>query len=199
MALVTVADLASWTDQEIASARQAEASRCCAAAQAWLAGVTGRPIEVGAAQVHYFDGRNAGGRYRDELWLPSELRPVIHTGGDLVTVTEDGAAVTVAIGYSTSAGAILKHANLDRRACLVRRDQSWASGIQNIAVTCKAGWSTATLPSHVFELILELALLFFREPQWLGSSSKAKAGSAVTIMRALSPGALGAFESLKVR
>lgn len=199
MALITVADLTPWTDQEISTARQDEANRCCVAAQSWVEGRTGRTLEVGAAVTRYFDGSDAGGRYGDELWLPAEDRPVIHSGGDLLTVTEDGAAVTVAVGYSTSAGAILKGANADRRGCLVRRDQAWASGVQNIAVVYKLGWSTTTLPARVKELLLELALLFFREPQWIGKASVSKAGGAVTIMRELSPGAQGVLESLRVR
>jgi len=188
MGLSTVDRVLAWIrDDEFPPERQEELLRCINAATDSLAEVTGRTIER-ATKTVYLDGCDAGGPCGELLHLPRGDRPVIHGGSDLVTVSENGTAVTVATGYSTTAGVVLKNANLDRPCILVRNYTAWQDGYQNIAVTYKCGWTidvpgdTAPAPNKVVQLVNAMAWKIFTEPAWIGKINVAQAGSSVTFI-----------------
>jgi hypothetical protein len=133
--------------------------------------------------------------------VPPRYRPAHYAPGtDEITVTEDGTALVVAVGYSTTADVILRNANDPRqRLALVRRGTSpqnlladspatpgWAGGVQNIAVTLKAGPATGTAPADLVQAAYELAYLFYDDPTRVGKSSSSRAGASITVERDLS-------------
>lgn len=190
MALAVVGDVAAWIGRDIDSTRQGELTACIAAAQAWVATQAGlRSLEKEASAVTtYLDASSACG---EELWLPNDVRPLWHSGSDLLTVTEGGVSVTVSVAYSSTAGAIIRNANTFKRACLVRVG-GWArSGANDVAVTCKVGWHLDTgvliVPQDVRRLVIECSWLIFNSASWSGIQSISKAGASVTMANDLSP------------
>jgi len=105
----------------------------------------------------------------------------------------NGVALTIAAGYSTTAGVVLRGVNMDSRCELVRNYSPWSSGIQNILVGYKCGWSLDVpsdpqpVPARVIQLANCLSWMIFQEPQWLGKLSVAAQGSAVTLSKDLPP------------
>jgi len=190
MALAVVGDVAAWVGRDIDSTRQGELTACIAAAQAWVATQAGlRSLEKEASAVTtYLDASSA---YGEELWLPNDIRPLWHSGSDLLTVTEGGVSVTVSVAYSSTAGAIIRNANTFKRVCLVRAG-GWAqSGANDVAVTCKVGWHLDTgvliVPQDVRRLVIEAAWLLFNSANWVGRQNVSKAGAAISIENDLSP------------
>ena len=109
-----------------------------------------------------------------------------------MTVTEDGASITVALGYSTSAGAVIIGANELRRVTLYRQG-GWSTSLpQNIAVTCKVGFvadvtaAVNPLPLDVKRLLCESAWLMFNAASRVGVGSVAKLGSSADVTNDLS-------------
>src|SRR5262245_32288712 len=99
MALTTLAKVRSWVGKDTAdTAQDAEITRCIGAVEALLPRITNR-IYAQTPYTRYFDGS----RNNRSVFLPVNHRPVIHTGGTLVAVTESGATLAVAEGFSLTA------------------------------------------------------------------------------------------------
>lgn len=187
MSLVTIGDVKAWGEPGLDSLNDTALTRCIDAAEDWLERVTGRVVTQ-TEFTRYFSGRDAVGACRDTIYLNAGHRPVIHSGSDLVVVTEDGVAVTVAIGYSATADAILVGVNEDRQ-CAIRRNYAPWSGTtyDNVKVVYKAGWTTSTLPDDVEQLLIEVAWLMFRSPKWVGQASISRAGGSASFEKELTP------------
>ena len=70
------------------------------------------------------------------------------------TVTEDGAALVVAVGYSTSADVVCDPVNglmhrLPTGSRATAQTNAWSPGVQNITVTYTGGYTTATTPGDL--------------------------------------------------
>lgn len=196
--LISPAALKSWAAPNMDGQRDEELARICQAAQSWLESRTRRVFEQ-TAFTRYFDGKDGSGFARRDIFLDPGHRPVVHSGATLVTVTEDGTALTVATGYSTSAGVILVNANVDAPCILRRNDCDWSGGIQNIAVTYTAGpASTGEAAIVGTQLMLEIAWLMFSSALWVGKTSVSKAGESVSWEKQLSPLSLEMIRSLTV-
>jgi hypothetical protein len=187
MPLTTVDRVSSWAKKDVDASRQDELARCIAAASDVLAGITGRSIERVTRSI-FLDGCEATGKASEILYLPMGDRPVIHSGTDLVTVSENGISLAVVTGYTTSDAVIVRNANVDRRCELVRRSGwYWDDGLQNVAVTYKCGWvidsplDPAQAPAKVIQLVNCLSWMIFQEPSWLGKLNVSQQGSAVTL------------------
>lgn len=197
MALTTVATVKAWGEPTLDSRNDDVLSDCIDAAEALIERVTGRVLNQ-ASFTRYFSGGEAVGRGRDTIYLQQGHRPVIHSGGDLVTVTEDGSALTVAVGYSATANVILSGVNEDKQCALRRNYSVWSNAAyDNITVTYKAGWTTSTVPNDVKQLIAEVAWLIFRSPGWLGKASTSKAGTAVSFEKDLTPQSAAVISQLR--
>lgn len=188
MPLTTVDRVLSWVkkDNTFDPSRQSELERCIASASRVLARITGRQLER-VTRSFSLDGNDMSG-CGDVLRLPRGDRPVIHTTTpNLVTVTEDGVALTVATGYSVSAGVILRGANADSPCELIRNGCAWSPGFQNILVGYKCGWALDVtddpqpVPEDVIQLANCMAWMMLVEPSWIGKQNVSAAGAAVSI------------------
>ncbi len=192
MPLTSIDRVSSWAKKDIDAARQAEVTRCIVAASSIIAKISGRQLERVTRSIS-LDGCDATGRDGMILRLPPGDRPVLHTGSDLVTVSESGRSLTVATGYSTSAGVIVKGANRDERCSLIRNGAGWYwdSGYQDILVGYKCGWTldvandTQPVPDHVIQLANALAWMIYLEPAWIGKLNESAQGAAVTLSNEL--------------
>lgn len=202
MALVDPGDIDDWIGRAISANRQDEVTSTIAYAQSWVAQSAGlRSLEKEAASVTtYFDGADVCGEF---LWLPMDMRPVWHSGSDLVSIVEDAISLNVSSIASTTIPVILTNANTYKRARLYKAG-GWSKATpQNIAVTCKVGFdsdpsaSVLPVPQYVRRLVMEVAWLMFNSPQWIGHSSTSKAGSAATVENALSLTAREGLERLR--
>lgn len=128
-----------------------------------------------------FDGDRAAGESGEVLML--RRFPVTYPT-DTLTVTENGVSLTVAAGYTTSAGVIVKGAQLEDRCRLVRRGQSWAAGVQNITVGYKAGFTA--VPSRINYVARELAWLCYQQGRKIGIDQVSQAGSSRHLITQLS-------------
>lgn len=190
--LTTLAILKSWADPNIDSARDDELNECIDRASAWIQQQACWDIGLTAARTLYFDGDEIRGPI---LFLPSRYRYVLSS--TMPTVTEDGSALTVAQGYSTTADVIA--IGLDERHAQVRfkRYGSWSSGIQNIVVTFLSGYAAGSAPDDIIALANEVAWLYFKAPQWIGRSTMTKAGHNVTFEKQLTPMAQATLAQLR--
>lgn len=182
----------------LAPERVPELERCCRAASKWIEAAVGFEIEKVTGRVLYLDGERASGRYGDTLELPHGHRMVT-----VSAITEDGAALTLATGYSTSANVIVA-GNASERTWvrLRRRDQSWSQGVQNVSVTYTFGFDgadsgTPTVPAWIQQLANEVALLMFLSPNWIGKASMAADGVSMTWEKNLTPAGRGALDVLR--
>jgi len=182
MPLTTAAKVKAWADPDLAAAFDAELALAVGRADKWIPSILRRNIED-EEFTRYFDGSDAAAN-RTVIHLNPNHRPVIHTGGTLVVVTEDGVALTAAVGYSTTADFYVVNANEPRR-CELRREGVWSAGTQNIKVVYTAGYTT--VPADIEQLANEVAWLFFKTPKWLGKSARAKAGESVSWKDELTP------------
>jgi hypothetical protein len=188
MPLTSVDRVLAWTkkDTTFDPSRQDELIRCIAAASDLLAGIVPRQLERVTRSIS-LDGCDATGRGNTILRLPRGDRPVLHTGSDLITVAEDGVSLALALGHSTSAGAIIRGANKDAQCDLVRNGSGWAEGVQNILVGYKCGWTLDApndpqpVPARVIQLANTVTWMIFQEAAWLGKLNIAAQGAAVTL------------------
>ena len=199
MALVTAPELrARFAPSMTSTDRDAELVLCIAAAQAWItAQPGGKTIEEPAtAFVDYLDGNEAGGHSNHLLSFPLGRHALVkHVApSDLVVVEENGVALVVADGYSTTADVLLTGANdldIDRRPTLIRGNcagqRAWATGVRNVKLTWKCGWTSGNVPAHVKQLIMEIAKQFATVGGVLGISSISKAEETVAIDKFLTP------------
>lgn len=194
MALAAYTDIEAWIGKTFDSSRQAEVTNCIAFAQSWIANNAGlRSLEKESAVVtEYIDGDKLTDS--DAVWLPMSCRPAWHTGSDLVTVVENGTSLTVAIGYTTTAGVSLSGVNTFDRVRLARiGGWSWSTGVpNNIAVAMKCGFDTTTTastnpcPVAVKRLVMDVAWNMLNSTQRTAKASQSKAGSSVSFKDDLS-------------
>jgi hypothetical protein len=202
MALAGPSDIGSWIGKDIDPSKQAELTATIAFAQAWIAQDAGlRSLEKESSAVTtYLDGSDAGGG-STALWLPADLRPVWHSGSDLMVVAAEGTTLTLSVGYSITADVVLSNVNTSRRVCLHKRGGWLTSGPQNVAVTCKVGWHLDTgvlvATPEIRRLIMEVAWLMFNSHAWVGKQSISKGGSSISIENDLSPGSRSTLDSLR--
>lgn len=205
--------LRSWGRSGLDTVEDAALQLCLDAALQDVERQTGRGVALTQRTV-YLNGDDADGRTGEILRLPGGYRPLRYDGATYtVTVVENGTALTVARGWDTTAQVILVGVDEDVVPKLLRNPQQgpvlvgdsyesgwrrWASGVQNIAVTYKAGWDTAAVPDQIGELVFELALLNWRSASHTGASAKSKGGNAVSLTGDLSAKALRTLASLKV-
>jgi hypothetical protein len=206
MALAAYTDIESWIGRTLDSGRQAEATSCIGFAQSWIANQAGlRSLEKESAAVTlYEDGEKLTSA--SEFWLSAACRPAWHVGtSDIFTVSENGAALTVAVGYSSTASVILSGVNSMDRVRLYRAGGwSWSRGLPgNISVACKCGFDTSStastnpLPLDVKRLVVEVAWLMLNGSQRTGKTSVSKAGTSVSISEDLSSAATGTLDWLR--
>jgi len=199
MALITQADLENWTGSSIDASRVASVTQVILAAQSWIArqaGIRSLEKEANAVTV-YLDSDNADNG--TDLWLPPEVRPFWSGAGqDLMTVSADGQALTIASGYSATADVLIRGAHGLGLGMLYR--SAWGPGRSNVAVGCKVGFATSgavLLPDDVKILVMEVAWLFFTIPNMMGRTSVSKPGTSQSVDRQLSPQALATIQVLK--
>ena len=183
--------------------RDALLAQFVTAAGDWIAQTGGVALDR-ATYTRVFDGCRALGPKRDYFDLDSRHRPVIHAGGDLVAVTEDGVSLTVATGYSVTAAVVLIGANdFNAPARLYRRNQAWSDAEpQNVTVTYKAGYDgsdLANIPGRIQALAEEVAWLLFQSQSWVGKGTEAAAGRSVSWEKQLSPLSLQILAELRRR
>jgi len=151
-------------------------------------------------EIHDGDGRRVRGKWREVLVL--NWHPILDPGA--LTVTENGVALAVASGYSTTADVIV----IPDKGRLIRRptfqtsgpvptrtlDLGWAPGIQNISVACRGGYdataapsSANAIPSDLIQVARELVHTFFRESRRGGRTNVNRAGQSTNFDRDLSP------------
>jgi hypothetical protein len=194
----TAAELRSWFNVQLDPLRDTELERCLVAAGTWVTAATGRDIEQ-ANYVERLDGSQAKGRGCEILYLNAGRHPITYpgSGATLLTVTEDGTALTLAEGYSTTAGVLVVNANLDAPCRLVRNGTAWSDGAQNIAVAYQAGFASASVPAWIKQTVYEVALHLFKSPAWIGQAAQSAAGAAVTFQKDLSPFAQDSLRRLR--
>lgn len=190
MALTTAAKVKAYANPELDPTKDAELAEAVARVSAWVPYVCGRPIEE-ASFTERFDGCRALGSGKDLIVLRPERRPVKHITGDLISVTEDGNALVLAEGYTTTAGVVVEDANEYDLPCKLRRyNQPWADGYgsQNITVVYKAGLTSAhPLWPALEALANEVAWLSFSSPNWLGKATVSRAGESTSWEKDLTP------------
>ena len=120
----------------------------------------------GLEWVELYDGDRCAGRVYEELYLRSF--PAI----EVVSVVENGVALTVGTGYSTSLDVLVEK---DRGVLRRRGGMSplpayslagayWSPGRQNIAVTYRGGFDPADVPGDLQSLCVFLATKHFQDP-----------------------------------
>jgi len=191
VALVTVAEVKARMAPAQDGSKDAEIALCVAGAQQYV--VQGARLEAPAtaATVHLNGCDAEGGAV---LYMPpGQRRMVTHAGEDLVTVKENGTALTVAatLGYSTSAEVMLDGANQDRVCRLVRGNSTsiirWAWGYQNIEVVFKSGYTSANVPDHIKHLLCAVAWKMFTGGTIHQVSSVSDPSGSTVLDRSLSP------------
>lgn len=183
MPLITKAEYKQWASPGMNTDRDDELDVLIDAAEEWIEDVADWKVEQDTYTIH-LDGNDAIGPSGNILLMPAKYRPVIHTGGDLVTLTEDGSSLSVTATYDTSKDVMLVGANEERRCELVKNSTPWSSGYRNVAVTFKAGYTT--IPSQVKQLARELVHVMLRTPQATLKSGKSTRSGSVSIARQLS-------------
>jgi hypothetical protein len=185
--LVTAAAVRTWGDKSntSVSTQDAEIDRCVLVAQDWIGAQAARVLEE-ASFSEFLHGDEALGRYNEILYLPpGRNRMVKHTDPDLVVVKEDGTALTLATGYSTTADALLVGSGRDERAYLIRGNseilQGWAKGRRNIELSWKCGWTSSNVPSRVAQLVMEVSWHFFNSGKTAGVSSVTRDNEVASI------------------
>jgi hypothetical protein len=188
--IVDLQQVRSW------SAAQTEAeddvlARLVVAASDWLEGETARVFVPPVADVTiYLDGSGGkvAGRCDEVLYLP--FRPV----ASVTSVKENGIALTLAAGYTTTADVVkvLDDGKLVRRATQTAVEPvgygpsaGWAPGVQNIEVAYKPGY--AVVPTDVEQACVELTWLMYRESRRQGRESMSRSGMSINFVRDLAP------------
>lgn len=178
--IIDVGYLRQWSPQQIGLddvALQLAIQAASESLESWC----GRLFRL-ADVVEYHDGIAAHGGDRDALKLSAF--PIVGNP----TVTENGTALVVAEGYSTSADVIFESNRglLKRRpgntTQLIAQDSptvpalGWSQGHQNVVVTYKAGWLLEDMPHHIRHLCAEIAWRMYDDPRRSGQESVSRAG-----------------------
>src|SRR5262245_32622822 len=164
--------------------------RLVKSASDWLEGETSRVFVQPTADVTIFldgSGGRVAGRYGEVLYLP--YRPVV----SVTSVKENGVALTLATGYTTTADVVrvLSEGKLIRRPTQTVADPAgfaatgWSAGVQNIEVAWKPGY--AVVPYDVEQACVELTWLMYRESRRQGKQSLSRGGMSLNFVRDLAP------------
>lgn len=132
-----------------------------------------------ATYTEILDGNQAVGRWHDRMMLDARNTPVAYNPPtDNVTVTEDGISLTVASGYSPSAGVIISGAGQQGYPCVLIRQggSGWSPGQQNVTVTYKGG--VAAADEGLKQVCRELAWRMFQQARASGLSSSVGGGKS---------------------
>jgi hypothetical protein len=129
------------------------------------------------------------------LLIPVKYRPVIHSGTDLVVVTESGTVLTINAGYDGTSDVILIGANEPQRCEMVRPYSTWLRGYGNVKVVMAHGH--ATVPADVVQLATEVATLIFNAGLQVGKSSKSVRGGSMTFAKDLTPQSQTLLDEMK--
>lgn len=194
----------------MAPGRDAELVACIEAATDLIESTTGYRLRGGARAV-VFDGSRAETAAGDALYLSRRYPNVINAPGQLLAVTENGAALTVAAGYSTSAGVLIDGPGIGGRGQtrLRRYGGPWAADSpNNVRVSFWSGYDAVgsvplaspeikpVPPYDLMHLVREVAWLVFSSPAWTGKSSTSTAGTSTTWEKKLSPVSQVVYERL---
>ena len=206
MSIVSVALLKQWASPDMGLGRDAELQLCLDAAVAWLESSTGYRLAQ-ASRTLILDGARAEGEGGDVLFIPRYYPGVIHLPANSVNVVvkENGTTLTVATGYSTTAGVLLRGANERAETRLIRYGGPWVAEYQNIEVTFKSGYAVEDIsgsspaakqlpPADLQHLIRELAWLTYMSPNWIGKGSETKSGQSMTWEKSLTPASKRLFD-----
>lgn len=211
--VVQPAEVEQWCGRSQDPPRQAALVAAIAAATDWVQRV-GNRRSLGKEPVAVSETLNsarAEGFCRRELWLPNHMRPIWYVEPtDVITVTENGQPLTVAMADSptaTNADVIVEMPNLDKPVKLFRYG-GWFRDPLPVVVTCKCGWDPELdpygqpaaflpFPTDYRLLVIEVSWLMYTGADRVGKTSKSKAGTAVTIEGSLSPLALATLEHMQ--
>jgi hypothetical protein len=196
MALTDIDTVKAWANPSMDSSRDAELTVALDAASEWVKRTAQWDIEEATYTVH-LNGHDAIGRSKNVLLLPPRYRPVIHSGGDLVTITEDGSALTVTDSYDTSKDVYLVGANFNTRLEMIKPSSHWSPGYANVEVAFKAGYAAGSIPDDLVQLTIEATILMFRAGNFAGKSSKTGRGGSITYEKDLSPMSILTLERLQ--
>ena len=130
-----------------------------------------------------YDGSAATGRYGERLYL--DTYPVTA----IASVVENGVTLAVGSGYD-AAGAygVLRY---DAEGVLIRKAgtvaRAWEAGLQNIAVTCTAGFVDPSIEASDLAIVCaRLAILCYRSSRRIGESSLSREGTTLNLIDELS-------------
>lgn len=194
MALVSTAEVQAWVAGDGASLPTIDATlltECIAAAGELIVDETSRVWEVTTIS-DVLDGDSASGKHGQILFL--RRFPVTYPT-DPITITENGVALTVGAGYSTSANVIVKNAGAERTCQLIRQGSNlpwygsssyalWSPGCQNITVSYKAGYTT--IPTRIKSVAKELAWLIYQRGRYTGVELVSAEGTSRKLISSLS-------------
>lgn len=199
--LSSLASIRSYAATQLDTTADAGLTAALEAASDWIQKDGSRIYET-ATYTETLDGDEAGGSSRELLLLDRGHRPA----SSITSVTENGVALTVASGYSTTAAVIVKNLNKERGAILIRQPSApsglalpgaalgWAPGFQNITVVKVAGYASNAIPDAIEQTCNELAWLMFRANKAVGVASSSKAGHSTQWEKRLSPTARRALD-----
>jgi len=186
MALVTAANLLKWVQGDgetpVSGYDASVVDTCIAAAGDAIVDYTSRVWEK-TPITEYFDGDRAAG-VRSQILILKRFPVFYAPPGDNITVTENGLALVVGQGYTTTADVIVKNVGLESHARLIRTCGSWACGVQNILVTYPAGF--ASVPVRISQVAEELAWLMFLEGRKVGLAAATNLNNSRTLISSLS-------------
>ncbi len=185
MPLTSIDRIKAWASPNMDDSRDEMLERLVDAATAWVEREANW-LAVERTHTVVLDGNDAMGHI---LLLPQKYRPVTH-GDNAVTIAEDGVALSVGTGYSTSDTVVLRGADdANARLEMMKRGGApWSSGVQNIVVMLTCGYADEdAAPADLVQVCTEVATLMFRTPASLGKSSKSTKGGSSSFAKELSP------------
>lgn len=185
----SVEDLKGWARGKLSEADEDQLERLLNVAAEWVQDRTGTKWVQEAGITINVDGTDADGRHGEIIRIPATYRPVTA----VTAVTEDGTALTVASGYSTSADVIVKNLSMwDRQCELIRRTSAdlqladalqtyarWRGGVQNIGITFTHGYGTSW-PDRILQAVYHMAWIFHQDPGKIGKQSTGRGGHSAT-------------------
>jgi len=186
VALCTVADVQALVAGDGISTPVVDSAlltSCIAVAGELIVEETARIWEKATSLTEYFDGDSADGKCLDIL-KPRRFPLYYAPPGDPITVTENGIALVVAQGYTTSADVIVKGVGLEFKGSLIRRNQSWAAGRQNIVAIYNAGFTA--VPGRINFVARELSWLCYQQGRKIGVDQVSESGSSRHLITQLS-------------
>jgi len=184
-----------WANPKMDSSRDDELDLACVAATAWVKRAALWEVEETAYTLN-LDGCDAIGPSNNVLLVPPRYRPVTHSTTP-VTITEDGAALSVTAAYDATKDVYLVGADRNARLELIKPASPWISGYANIQVAFTAGYAAADVPQDIVQLASEVALLMFRAGNFTGKASKTGRGGTISYEKDLSPASAATLERMR--